>query len=165
MKHNPPDPYIVPIFFDSCAFDPSDSQENEASYELKNNTRFDISISGSVKKEMLNPNAPFDIRNQAINGENNTPRQFDMSNCDEYIKGKILEIITGNGKKENMVKDAKHIYTSHHRGGYFVTTDKKLIKRRDQLYDIPINCIILLPSELLTIVERFDERNRLSGDY
>jgi len=111
---------------------------------------------------MLNPNSPFDIRNQAINGENNTPRLFDMSNydnSDEYRKEKILEIITGNGKKENMVNDAKHIYESHHRGGYFVTADIKLIKRRNQLYDIPINCIILLPSELLTRVEQCDERN------
>jgi len=77
------------------------------------------------------------------------------------LEARILDILAGNGKKENMRKDAAHLFEACKYGSYFITTDKRILKNRDKLYDLGINCKVMLPSEFYKVVEHFKKQNEL----
>ena len=72
-------------------------------------------------------------------------------------KQEILRILTGNGNPEKMRNDAEHIFEAHKYGGrYFVTVDKRILKKRNELAKIGVSCV-MRPSELLALAEEFLE--------
>ncbi len=57
----PPNPFLQPAFFDSCAFDGGDESEQQASIEARTlfeENRGIINILHSVRKEIEYPNTP-----------------------------------------------------------------------------------------------------------
>ena len=65
----------------------------------------------------------------------------------------ILDILTGNGKRENMEKDTEHFFEACKYGSYFITTDQRILKKSNSLYNIGISCRIMLPSEFYKVVK------------
>jgi len=153
MKMNtllPINPYICNIFVDSCAFDPDDDIEAKASQALFNNERLNIIIAHSNIKEIEHPKTPAWVKQEALS------RIFTMETSltpqELAIKQKIHKILTGNGKPEKMIKDAEHVFESHKYGSYFVTNDNRILKKREEIFNIS-NARIVRPTELLHSLE------------
>ncbi len=62
----------------------------------------------------------------------------------------IESVLAGNGKRETIQADAKHVAESIKWGGYFITCDDGILKR-DGLKALGAN--VLLPSEFLALVK------------
>ena len=76
----------------------------------------------------------------------------DLESDERDRKGKILKILAGNGKPENMVRDAEHVFEADKYSSYFVTTDERLLKKKEELKDV-VSLHILKPNELLEIID------------
>ncbi|MBI4634379.1 MAG: hypothetical protein HY742_10865 [Deltaproteobacteria bacterium] len=155
LGYRPIDPRITTIFMDSCAFDPKYSPEDQAALTLFNLSEKDeliLNIAHSTQKEIEHPNTPAWVKLEAnkLIYTIKTSLTADEVNC----KGKIFRILAGNGKPENMVKDAEHIFEADKYSSYFVTTDERILKKKEEL-KVVVSLHILKPSELLEILDSY----------
>lgn len=149
-----PNPFIAPIFFDSCAFDGGSFVEQNSSIEARaivEQRGAGIELVHSVLKEIEYPNTPQNLRDES---------QGFIYTCEvnlnetEIANLAIIEkIIVGNGSLEKMKSDCRHVFEAQKYGGhYFITTDLRLLKK-----SIPIKnnfaLNILKPSEFLAILK------------
>jgi hypothetical protein len=67
---------------------------------------------------------------------------------------KIHNILTGNGKPQNVADDARHVFEAQKYGSYFVTTDERLLKRADEIRT-ECGVDILRPSQFLELVHNY----------
>ena len=107
-------------------------------------------IAHSNMKEIEHPKTPVWVKQEALSRihtieTNLTPQEL-------AIKQKIHAILSGNGKPERMIKDAEHVFESHKYGGYFVTNDNRIVKKREEISKIS-NALIVKPTELLESLE------------
>ena len=150
-------PYITNIFIDSCAFDPKYEEEEKASQKLLQNKNLNIIIAHSTCKEIEHPNTPKSVKSLA------EERIFTLSLAltpDELrLKHAIWKLLTGNGNPEQMKQDAEHVFEASKYGSYFITTDKRILKKREKIYELGVQCLILRPSEFLQIIENHSRAN------
>jgi hypothetical protein len=157
LGYRPPNPKTRNIFLDSCAFDPKYSPEDQASQEIfqrhKSGNLISLDIAHSNLKEIDHPNTPDWVKREAINLIRSI--QTGLTPNEIYEKSEILRILAGNGNPAKMVDDADHVFeASKYGGGYFITTDKKILKKRDELEKI-CSAIIVKPSEFLKILAMY----------
>jgi len=146
----PINPYICNILVDSCAFDPDDKNEAKASEVLFKNNRLIIMIAHSNMKEIEHPKTPDWVKQEALSRIYTL--ETNLTPMEVAKKKEIHAILTGNGKPENMLKDAEHVFESHKYGCYFVTNDHRILKKREEIMSIS-NALILRPTELLESIE------------
>lgn len=149
-------PRIRNNFLDSCAFDPKYSPEDEASqklFELYKNRDIILNIAHSNQKEIEHPNTPDWVKKEAL-GMIYTI-ETSLTNGEKQQKIEILKILTGNGNPEKMKKDAEHVFEAGKYGGYFITTDERILKRKFSLEAI-CSVTIVKPSELLAILAMYE---------
>ena len=149
MAYRALSPLIVNNFIDSCAFDPKYEPEASAAIEifkLSERGDFQLQIAHSTQKEIEHPNTPDWVKRQAsgliytINVQL-TPNQ-------KQLLSDIEVILAGNGKIENIKQDAWHVFEAANYGHYFITTDKRILARANELRGRGgVN--VLLPSEFL----------------
>ena len=145
------DPRLTNILVDSCAFDPKYSPEDKASealFELSQDSKIILIVAHSNQKEIEHPNTPSWVKTEAqsiIHTIATGPTDSEVK-----IKAKILGVLAGDGKPENMRQDAEHVYEASKYGSYFVTTDARILKREKELFDL-CTVRILKPSEMLKI--------------
>jgi len=149
----PINPFITNILIDSCAFDPKYGNEEKASKQLLDNQDLLLMIAHSTQKEINHPNTPSYVKRLAQ--DKIYTLQTGITPGEQEFKRLILEVLTGNGKSENMRQDAEHVFEADKYGSYFVTTDARILKKRDGLRRIGVVCEILLPSELLNLLKKF----------
>lgn len=152
----PLNPFYANIFIDSCAFDPKYHPESncaEEIFQLYENDKINIVISHSNIKETEHPNTPVKVKELAL------AKIFTIETSlvpeERQRKQAIWNILTGNGKPEKMKQDADHVFEAHKYGGYFVTTDGRIIIKRKDLHRI-CNARIVKPCELLALIEEFE---------
>ena len=145
-------PFKGSIFIDSCAFDfkyePETTCSNEL-FSLHEEGKIWLEITHSNLEEIKHPSTPQPVKDLAklkIYTLNTN-----LTNGEKKKKQEILTILTGNGRPENMEQDANHVFETHKYGGYFVTTDERIIKKRIELNQI-CNAKIVKPCELLKII-------------
>lgn len=153
LGYSPPDPRYKTNFMDSCAFDPKYSPENGASlriFSLYEEETIVLIVAHSTIKEIEHPNTPAWVKNEA--GAMIYTISTGLTEQEVTEQETILRILTGNGKSEKMKKDADHIFEASKYCGYFITTDKRILKKKDDLH---AHCaaIIVKPSEFLEIYE------------
>ena len=148
----PINPYITNILIDSCAFDPKYGNEATASQQLLDNSKLNLVIAHSTMKEIEHPNTPRQIK--ALAQERIFTIQTSLTSAELKIKQAIWDTLTGNGKPDNMKADAEHVFEAHKYGSYFITTDDRILKKREELDRIGVSCWILSPSELIIIVNK-----------
>lgn len=158
LGYRPPNPKIKNIFLDSCAFDPKYSPEDEASQEIFRRHKSDelkgLDIAHSNLKEIDHPNTPELVKREAINLIRTISTRLTRNEI--YEKSEILRILAGNGDPAKMVDDANHIFeASKYGGGYFITTDKRILSNRDELKNV-CSVIIVKPSEFLKILAMYE---------
>lgn len=145
-------PYIANIFIDSCAFDPKYEPGTSCSTEifrLYEKQEINLIVSHSVLKEADHPNTPAHIKAEAASKIYSL--NTSLTSEERNKKQKIWSILKGNGKPENMEQDADHVFEAHKYGGYFVTTDNRILKRRPDLSNI-CNALIVKPCELIKLL-------------
>jgi hypothetical protein len=154
----PVNPLICNCFIDSCAFDPKYSPEDEASTEifrLHRDGELLIQIAHSTQKEIHHPNTPAWVKREAHNLIYTIPVQLTEG---EVRKLREIEtILAGNGKIENIVQDARHVFEAQKHGSYFITTDSRILDRANKLRSA-CNVAIVKPSEFLSILNLYQEK-------
>lgn len=146
-------PYYANIFIDSCAFDPKYEPEASAAEEIfRRHEKEEISlvIAHSNMKEAEHPNTPKHVKDAAL--AQIFTIETNLVQPERLKKQEIWDVLTGNGKPEKMKQDAEHVFEAHKYGGYFVTTDTRILKLRDTLHSIS-NVHIVKPSELVSLQE------------
>jgi hypothetical protein len=158
LGYRPPNPKTINIFLDSCAFDPKYSPEDQASQEIFQRHKSDnlkaLDIAHSNLKEIDHPNTPDWVKREAINLIRSI--QTRLTPNELYEKSEILRILAGNGNPGKMVDDADHVFeASKYGGGYFITTDKRILNNKDELKKV-CSAIIVKPSEFLKILAMYE---------
>ena len=155
LGYKPIDPRRSTSFLDSCAFDPKYSPEDEASnqiFQLYRKDELVLNIAHSTQKEIEHPNTPSWIKQEAMSfiytiPTSLTPEEFAR-------KAQILDILAGNGNPEKMRKDADHIFEAGKYGGYFITVDGRILKKKEAIEEI-CSATIVKPSEFLKVLEMY----------
>jgi hypothetical protein len=151
-------PFVTNCFIDSCAFDPKYEPEDQASNEifgLHKTGRLLIQIAHSTQKEINHPNTPAWVKHEALNLIYTLPIQLTEG---EVLKLREIEtILAGNGKLENIIQDAQHIFEAQKYGSYFITTDFRILERAHKLR-FACDVTIVKPSEFLSIAKQFQEK-------
>jgi hypothetical protein len=154
----PVNPLITNNFIDSCAFDPKYDPEDEASNEifrLYKDGKLLIQIAHSTQKEIEHPNTPTWVRSEALNLIYTIPVQLTEGEVRRLRE--IETILAGNGRVENILQDARHVFEAQKYGSYFVTTDSRILNRADELRSA-CNVTVLKPSDFLSVVKQYLER-------
>lgn len=153
----PINPLASNNFIDSCAFDPKYKPEDEASDEifgLYKDGKLLIQIAHSTQKEIEHPNTPAWVKREASNLIYTIP--VPLTDGETRKLREIETILAGNGKVENILQDARHIFEAQKYGSYFVTTDSRILDRAGTLR-LNCNVAVLKPSEFLSIVKQYLE--------
>ena len=149
-------PFYVNIIIDSCAFDPKYQPESicaEGIFKLYEQEEINLIVAHSTMKEIEHPNTPTKVK-AAAPGMVYTLKT-NLTAGEILIKKTILDLLTGNGNPKKMEQDANHIFEAHKYGGYFVTTDERIISKRNGLKDI-CNAQIVKPCELVAIIKEYE---------
>jgi len=153
-----PDPFYGNIFFDSCALDGGNEDEQEASIdarELYEKHGHEVEIVHSVAKEIDYPNTPNwvkDIASGLVYTIEVILTQPELAQLQD-----IESIIVGNGSLEKMKDDCRHVFEAQKYGRYFVTTDKRILKKAAQIRS-KYNLYIVKPTEFLETLEHYIEQ-------
>jgi hypothetical protein len=152
LGYKPPDPKRRNNFLDSCAFDPDCATEAQASLKIfkkYQNEELILHLAHSTQKEIEHPNTPAWVKNEANSFIYTLPTSLTID--EQNTKKRIWEILTGNGKPEKMKKDAEHVFEASKYGGYFITTDARIIKKKQEIESI-CSVIVVKPTEFLEIL-------------
>lgn len=158
-----PNPFYGNVFFDSCAFDGGNEEEQAASNEARTlfeNKGGNILILHSVQKEIEFPNTPQSVKDEAenliytIEPSQCTPNEIKEFNV-------VKTILVGDGNPENKMADCVHVFHAQRNGGrYFVTTDNGILNHSTKIIR-RFNLYIVKPSDFLRIVEDNKSRNNV----
>lgn len=150
---NLPDPRRTNTFLDSCAFDPKYHAEDEAAQvmrEIRRRAMISILIAHSNQKEIEHPNTPADVKAEAA--DMNYTIETPLAPDEVARRAKIRAALTGDGNPEKYAADGQHVFEAGKYGGYFVTTDGRILARKSELQALS-GAVILKPSEWLRIYE------------
>lgn len=151
----PLDPFRAHIFVDSCAFDPKYEPESSSSAELfrlYESGEINLIVSHSNMKEIEHPNTPAYVKQAAFSKIYSLNTH--LTQQEEILKKKILDSLSGKGSHERMMQDSTHVFEAHKYGGYFVTTDERILKKKKELLTI-CDATIVKPSELLKLIRNY----------
>ena len=148
-------PLLVTSFIDSCAFDPKYEPETSAAnqlHKLSDEGTLQRQIACSTQKEREHPNTPAWVKKQGQSLVDTI--EVGMTPYERELLRDVHAILTGNGRSETFAQDARHVFEAQKYGGYFVTTDKRIIDKAQELQH-RCGVEILLPSQFLKLVEQF----------
>lgn len=151
FSHHYLDPRRANSFLDSCAFDPKYAPEDEAARQIRklgDEGVVSVLLAHSNQKEIDHPNTPADVKREARAMIYTLPTGLTPE--ERQRKSAIHAILTGNGKPEKYEADACHVFEAGKYGGYFITTDQRILNKRDELRTV-CAATILTPSEWLKV--------------
>lgn len=132
MVHKQRLPQYTHTFMDSCAFNPVQEEEPASRRILEKCS--DIIVAHSVEKEMDHPNTPDNVK-RLSKGFIYTI-ESDLTTEEIERRNEIRMLLQGNAKPGRHKNDADHLFElSKYGGGYFVTTDDRLLKHSDELFE------------------------------
>ena len=145
------DPRRANNFLDSCAFDPKYSPEDDAAQQIRalgKDGQVNLVLTHSNQKEIDHPNTPADVKREAAAMLYTIETSL---NQDEVArKNQIHAVLTGNGKPEKYAADAAHVFEASKYVGYFITTDQRILGKREELRRVSA-ATIFTPSEWLKV--------------
>ena len=154
----PPGSMISPAFFDSCAFDGGDEDEQHASQEVRrllDEHGGEIVILHSVEKEIHYKKTPRWVKDCAATYLHSL--QVALTTEEASVLRDIERIIVGDGSLENRRADCRHVFEAQKYGRYFATTDNDILKRSAALKKRLSTLFVVRPTEFVDIVRRHVE--------
>ena len=135
LRPNPPDPRRTNTFVDTCAFDPKVEPEHSAAQKIRAIRRagnISILLAHSNQKEIEHPNTPADVKTEAA--DMNYTIATPLTPEEHQRRNLIHQTMTGDGNPRRYEADAHHMFEAgKYGGGYFVTTDHRILKRKPDL--------------------------------
>jgi hypothetical protein len=134
-------------FLDSCAFDPKFEPETSAARDmlsLHEEQKIVLVITHSVESELEHPATPDHIKRLA--NDMNRTRLVELTDAEEAQLEEVKSILVGDARPGKHEADANHVFHAGKWRGYFVTTDERILNRRDALARAS-RSTILRPSE------------------
>lgn len=123
------------IFFDACAFNPGDENENLATkrlLEFNDKRIITIYVTYSVREEIAHPSTPEWISETPARPKKSLKRKSHADDSNRLEK--IIKILTGRGNEHNYSMDAQHLFQAYKKKGkYFITTDKEILEKACRL--------------------------------
>ena len=150
----PINPLITDNHIDSCAFDPKYEPEDSASndlFKLAERGLFSLNIAHSTQKELEHPNTPALVKRKANDRIFTIAVGLTPNECAR--RAESHRILTGKGNPENVRQDAEHVFEVQKYGGHFITTDKRILARANDLKRL-CGISVVKPTEFLDIVRR-----------
>jgi len=132
MAHQQRPPRYTHTFIDSCAFDPDGMEEETASRRILEKLP-NVIVAHSVQKELDHPNTPDDVKRMG----NALVYTIETALSPELLRKRdeIRTLIQGNSRPGQHKSDADHLFELYkYGGGYFVTTDARLLSYSDTLF-------------------------------
>ncbi|MEK6726571.1 MAG: type II toxin-antitoxin system VapC family toxin [Deltaproteobacteria bacterium] len=131
MAHTQRPPRYTHSFIDSCAFNPGGT-EGAASRRILEKWP-NIILAHSVQKELEHPNTPDDVKRMAQAFVYTIEIELTPELLNKRDQVRIL--VQGNAKPRKHKGDADHLFELYkYGGGYFVTTDERLLSRSGELF-------------------------------
>ena len=133
MAHQQRPPRYTHTFIDSCAFNPDSMEEEEPASRRILEKWPNVIVAHSVQKELDHPNTPDDVKRMG----NALVYTIETELSPELLRKRdeIRTLIQGNSKPGQHKSDADHIFELYkYGGGYFVTTDARLLSHSDTLF-------------------------------
>ena len=124
------------IYVDSCAID--SIKNNEKWNKFFSSDKFTISSSRSINEELQRPNTP-EATNQPFNTIGGMfPTRYFTDHAEQDISSNdifsgIYKILKGNSIDDRHLMDAKHVYFTAIDDGFFITVEKRIIRKRDDI--------------------------------
>jgi len=112
----------------------------------------------SVQAELEDPNTPAAVKKAS--------QQFiysvkvSLTEGEKKLYEKLLAEVTGDSKPENIARDLFHVFEAQKNGGgHFVTRDKRLLKRGNEIAEL-LGLEVLTPESFVAKVREAQERER-----
>lgn len=152
------DPGITNNFLHSCAFDPKYAPVDKASVELielyKKDNLPSSDCTFDAERNRLSEYPPC-VKAEAQVLIYTIPVQLTPNEVS--LLRKIETILAGNGKVENIIQDARHVFEAQRYGSYFITTDAGILDRAKPLRET-CGVLIVKPSGILALLKGHGER-------
>jgi predicted nucleic acid-binding protein len=123
--------------------------------ELYRANKIRLIIPHSVHTELLRPMTPAEIRAVAQDFIFTMPVGLTVGEVKE--RNRLLKLAKGNAELKNIVADLLHVAEATKYGGYFITLDKRLLKRGSAISDV-MGIEVITPERF---IERVDEAKEL----
>jgi hypothetical protein len=152
------DPFYVNNAIDANILDNVADGEDAAVAEivrLSDEGEITLMLPYSVQAEIENPSTPDHVKAAA--------RQFIFSQKVTITSGerglyeKLLAEASGDAETKNIAADLLHVFEAAKYGGYFITRDKRLLKRRSVIGGL-LQLDVVTPGEFLSAVEKAKTR-------
>ena len=153
------DPGYSRFFLDTCAFDPKYAPEDKSAAELwrlYEDGILHLVLAHSNLCEIDHPNTPPGVKAQAESMINTLP--VSPTPDEQSRQYSIAALLRGNATSDKHLDDARHIFEATKHGGYFVTTDKRILKRKAPIYDM-CTLQVMTPSEAIARIEVKDAKS------
>lgn len=143
------DPQYSQFFLDTCAFDPKYTPEDCAANELWSRYetgKVSLLLAHSNQREIDHPNTPMWVKEKALSMVFTMEVQLNPGEQRRLVT--LQHLLRGNAQSEKHKDDARHLFEASKYGGYFVTTDHRILKMADEIFQ-QYRVQILKPSGLI----------------
>ena len=150
------DPRFVDNLIDAHVLDRKGNAEDvivDTILELADNGTIILLLPYSVRDEINHPNTPAAVKHRALGLLFSAPVQLTGGESELY--GRVLSLVQGNARSGKHDRDAFHLVESAKYGGYFLTNEKRLLKRGAEIRDL-LGIEVVTPTEFLGIVREFE---------
>jgi hypothetical protein len=151
------DPRYFPSLIDANVLDrlggPDDAVVDQI-LALAEELKIDLKLPHSVKTEIDHPNTPADVKQRALQLIYTVP--VSLTPGEVELQQQARDLVRGNAKPGQHDRDAYHIVEAAKYGGYFITRDRRLLKKRSEIAGLlGAGFVIVTPSEFLEAYDRF----------
>lgn len=161
------DPFYANNFLDANIFDEIDDGEEAVQEMLRiyDQESITLILPYSVQAELGDPNTPTAVKKASQQFIYSI--QVSLTEGEKKLFEKLLAVVTGDSKPENIARDLFHVFEAQKNGGgHFITRDKRLLKRRDAIADL-LGVEVLTPEAFVAKIreaqarsEEFDRRKK-----
>ncbi len=152
------DPRICNIHLDANALDRDGSAHDtfvDRVLALREADEINFIVSGSVRREASHPHTPANVQAAMLPEIYTLPVSRTVE--EQATLGRIRAVLMGNAQTRKHDDDAEHLFeASKYGGGYFITHDRRMLNKRDELRPLigPTLAIVTL-EEFLAAYDRF----------
>ena len=113
-----------------------------------------LQLPHSVKAEIEHPNAPAEKKRRALDFIYTMP--VSLTRGEQQLHKEVRDIVRGNAQPGKHDRDAYHMVEAAKYGGYFITRDDRLIRRRDAIIQrLGAGFAIVTPTEFMDAYNSF----------
>jgi predicted nucleic acid-binding protein len=146
------DPRLHNNFIDTNFWDLSDNLLDDSAVteilHLESEGEIGLILPFSVKMEIAHPTTPSHVKRSASCMIYTEPTE--LTSNERAIHDSILRIIQGNANPGKHDRDVMHLFEAHkYGGGYFITKDKRLLDKREEVERLLPSLRIVSPRDFI----------------